>query len=99
MTTQQLQYKMATAKVNNSKQKVEKLCFLSKFKRVYDADFLLIFQVVYTQDGVFVHTSVPTHIANIIPGRVSLIERVGRSCNSINLCFNDFFLYKYLMNL
>ncbi|XP_031562961.1 TBC1 domain family member 15-like isoform X2 [Actinia tenebrosa] len=34
-------------------------------------------KVVYSQDGVFVHTAVPTttHSANIIPGRVSLIEK------------------------
>ena len=38
-------------------------------------------QVVYRQDGVFVHTAVPittpAQSANIIPGRVTIIEKVS----------------------
>ena len=35
-------------------------------------------QVVYCQDGVFVHTAVPTatQFANIIPGKVTVVEKV-----------------------
>lgn len=36
-------------------------------------------QVVYSQDGVFVHTavSIATQSANIIPGKVTIIEKVS----------------------
>ena len=36
-------------------------------------------QLVYSQDGVFVHTavSIATQSANIIPGRVAIIENVS----------------------
>lgn len=38
-----------------------------------------LIQVVYIQDGVFVHTavSIATQSANIIPGRVTIIEKVS----------------------
>jgi len=41
--------------------------------------FVDIIQVVYIQDGVFVHTavSIATQSANIIPGRVTIIEKVS----------------------
>ena len=43
------------------------------------SSLLYCVQVVYCQDGVFVHTAVPitTQTANIIPGRVSVIEKVS----------------------
>lgn len=46
--------------------------------------FMDCIQVVYIQDGVFVHTAVSTatQSANIIPGRVAIIEKVSEDSRS-----------------